>query len=334
MTERDLLSSQSEGGIQLKFAGQPVRIEGDIEFDLEALQELSESVTEMTIDPMDEGGETSLPRVSYTRANDIAIEYDGATDTLHLRGPARNFGRGTSLVYLAEYLAACTLAEQQGNFLTHAAATYNPETDRSQILFGEKGAGKTTLAIRVCKEGGHQIIGNDQIYIGSNKRDVRVMGGNGWFNVRQTAIASDEYLKQAITVGDNDGRKPAWNDKIRLNPDQLDITQKMGLTVVGNIFHVRIDHTQKGLHTAPWSGVQQNLILHERLGRHISGQATPLQDDTGNYLGSLPLIRHEAAMKRRDELVKRISAFGITEVFAPDGASATSYLIDRGAINQ
>jgi hypothetical protein len=332
MTERNLSSSQAQDGVQLRFAGQAVRIEGDVAFDAEDLQELSESVTEMTIDSSmsDEG---ALPRVVYSRAEDIAIEYNQAIDTLHLSGPTRNFGRGTSLVYLAEYLAACTLAERQGDFLTHAAATYDPETDRSQILFGEKGAGKTTLAIRVCKEGGRQIIGNDQVYIGSDEGDVRTSGGNGWFNVRRTAIDSDDYLKRIITVEGVDERKPAWNDKIRLTPEQLGIAHKIGRTIVGSIFHVRIDHTQKALHAAPWGGVQQNLIIHERLGRHISGQATPLQDDMGNYLGSLPLIKHEASMKQRDALVKRISTMGITEVFAPDGASATNYILEHGAEN-
>lgn len=323
-------SSRRDGGVQLRFAGQAIRIEGDIEFDMDALRELSESVTEMAIDK-EVDNETVIPRIVYSKADDIGVQYSQDVDTLFLSGPTRSFGRGTSLVYLAEYLAACTLAERQGDFLTHAAATYDPETDRSHVLFGEKGAGKTTLAIRACKEGGHQIIGNDQVYIGSDTSDIHTRGGNAWFNIRRTAIASDDYLKQIITASDGDSKKPAWNDKIKLTPEQLGIAHKVGQTVVGHIFHVRIDHTQDTLHAAPWKGVQQNLILHERLGRHISGQATPLQDDAGNYLGSLPLVKHETTMRRRDELVRRISSMGITEVFAPDGASATNYILEHGA---
>ena len=328
MAEQRPLAGQDDS-IQLRFAGQIVRIEGDVGFGIETLQELSESLTCMSIDP-GVSDEVDAPRVVYSKANDITVDYSQMTNTLHLRGPTRNFGRGTSLVFIAEYLAACTLAERQGDFLTHAAATYNPETNRSQILIGEKGAGKTTLAIRACKEGGHHIIGNDQVYVGSDANSIRTSGGNAWFNIRRTAVASDDYLTRIITTGSSDGEKPAWNDKIKLTPEQLGIGRKVGQTVVGHIFHVRIDHTQDSLHTAPWSGVQQNLILHERIGRHISGQATPLQDDTGNYLGSLPLIKHETTMRGRDELVKRIISMGITEVFAPDGASAISYILEHG----
>ena len=36
-------------------------------------------------------------------------------------------------------------------------------------------------------------------------------------------------------------------------------------------------------------------------------------------------------MRQRDELVKRIISMGITEVFAPDGVSATSYILEHGA---
>lgn len=323
-------SFRRDDGIQLRFGGQAVQIESDIELNMDALQELSESVTGMTID-QGVGDEFDVPRVVYTKDDDIAIEYNQSTDTLHLSGPTRNFGRGTTLVYLAEYLAACTLVERKGIFLTHAAATYNPETNSSQILLGEKGAGKTTLAIRVCKEGGHQIIGNDQVYIGIDTNNVRTSGGSTWFNIRRTAIASDDYLRQIIATRDNNREKPAWNDKIKLTPEQMGIARKVGQTVVGHIFHIRIDHTQDTLHAAPWSGVQQNLILHERLGRHISGQATPLQDDAGKYLGSLPLVKHETTMRRRDELVKLISSMGVTEVFAPDGASATRYILEHGA---
>lgn len=328
MTEQ-ALSSRRDGGVQLRFAGQAVRIEGDIEFEMDTLQELAESVTEMTIDK--EVDSETIPVVVYHEADDIEVQYDQYIGTLSLSGPTRNFGQGTSLVYLAEYLAACTLAERQGDFLTHAAATYDPETDRSHILFGEKGAGKTTLAIRVCKEGGHQIIGNDQVYIGSDTSDIHTRGGNAWFNIRRTAIASDDYLGEIITRTDSHSGKPAWNDKIKLTAEQLGIAHKAGQTIVGHVFHVRIDHTQDGIHAAPWEGVQRNLILHERLGRHISGQATPLQDDAGNYLGSLPLVKHENTMRRRDELVGRISSMGITEVFAPDGASATNYILEHGA---
>ena len=43
-------SFRRDDGVQLRFAEQAVRVEGDIEFDMDTLRELSVSVTEMTID--------------------------------------------------------------------------------------------------------------------------------------------------------------------------------------------------------------------------------------------------------------------------------------------
>lgn len=326
MTET-ISPERNSGSLSLRFNGQPVSVEGDVSWDMAQIEDMAETVTSMELCIGNEDASDS-PRVIYKEANEISVSYDEAENGIKIEGPKNMFGKGTALVYLAEYLAASKLAANNGEFLTHAAAIFNPETNRSQVLLGEKGAGKTTLAIRLCSEAGFELIGNDQVYIGSTEDEIYTTGGNAWFNVRRTATASDDYMQRfAKKIDDHTGLRPSWNDKVRLNPEDIGVKRKLGSVVVGNIFHIRLDPKQDSLYASPWRGVQQNLVLHERFGRHISGQATPLQDDKGSYLGSLPLIDYSRSVSQRDLLVKRIISKGVLEVFAPSSEAAYEYIV-------
>lgn len=328
----ELWPSQNElSTIQVKFNGQPIIIEGDLIWDMELVNDLARTVTSMDVDAdTNAHGSVGVPRVTYVCSDEISIDYDDSKATIAVAGPRKNFGQGPALVYLAEYLAANKLAANEGNFLTHAAAVYDPESDRSQVLLGEKGAGKTTLSVRLCSEGGLELIGNDQIYLGSNEQEIYTSSGNTWFNIRRTATESDEYMRRfGETHLSHRGSRPSWNDKIRLEPEEIGIKRRLGAAIVQDIFHIRLDPTQETLYVAPWSGIQQNLVLHERFGRHISGQATPFQDDNGNYLGSLPLIDYHASSRQRDKLVRKIIAKGVTELFAPNSEVAYKYILEQ-----
>ena len=88
----------------------------------------------------------------------------------------------------------------------------------------------------------------------------------------------------------------SWNNKTRIEPSSLGIKVKDDESIIKELFRVRIDHTQQSTYINQWEGLQRNLVLHEKIGRHVSGQATPLQDDNGNYLGSLPLVNQKRGL--------------------------------------
>lgn len=314
--------------LALGFQGVSIAVLSAHKIPLGNFKDLEEYVTGMEIKDYDN---LAVPdgKIIYIPAAKVDVQYYQGQKELVLKGPIQLFGRGSAIAYIAQYMAECLRTAQTGSMLIHAAAVRAPISNTSIVILGEKGAGKTTLALRLCHQYGYWLIGNDQIFLGAEPDGpVVTAGGNAWFHLRETAVLADAYLMQ-ICSHRHERTKPAWNNKMKVDPRQIAIRVATGAFPVTAIFHVRIDQTQAEVHSEIWQGVQRNLFLHECFGRHISGQATPLQDDRGNYLGSLPSINLECALKARDTLVDRVIKAGVIEIFAPDSHSAVDFILKR-----
>jgi hypothetical protein len=316
-----------QGGVDLNFHGISIAIRSEHEFVLDNFKELEEQVTGMScnneLDPLQQYDGL----LTYVPSEDIDIQYLEKEKTLIIEGPIEIFGQGTALTYCAGYMAECMRSNNSHLMLIHSAAVSLPDRNYSFVFMGEKGAGKTTLALRLCHQYGFGLIGNDQIYLGLNAEDQLVThGGNAWFDVRETATKMDPYLAKVARLGQS-ALKPSWNNKLRIKPEDISVYSLDIEQPIKSIFHIRVDHTQPDIYISEWKGIQRNLLLHERFGRHVTGQATPLMDDNGNLLGSLPPIDVNSSLRLRDELVGLVINKGITEIFAPDSNCMIEHIL-------
>lgn len=310
----------------LIFNNVAIQVSSHQAFEDNTFDNLKEIVTGMEI-----GDEADVidGHIDYVVDENVSIDYSEQQRRLTLTGPERMFGNGTALAFSAHYMAECLRADKLGLLLVHSAAIKPPGHDQSYVFLGEKGAGKTTLALRLCHQYGYSLIGNDQVFMGVSEQDDLITdSGNAWFNVRETAISADPYIAQLLRRPKSLD-KPAWNNKMIVAPESVGISTYNKRLPVKEVFHIRIDHSQPDLQVIAWQGLQRNLILHERFGRHITGQATPFQDDHGNYLGSLPSINLAEALKARDKLVRLTIKLGVTEIFSPDSNSAVEFIHSR-----
>lgn len=220
---------------------------------------------------------------------------------------------GTALYYIAYYLAECIQTRINSSLLIHAAAVYKDQN--SYLLLGEKGAGKTTLAVYLCQKFNMSLIGNDLVRIVKKDNTLYTYEGSRWFDIRKSSVLANEYLKKLNIIFNSTTEEIGWNNKIRVNADKLKIKTHKDIALISKIYYIRIDPYQKYLVKKEWKGIQKNLILHENLGRYITGQTTPLQDDNGKYYGSLPIINLKKSLSVRDDITNFFINNKVFEVF-------------------
>ncbi|MDZ3952328.1 hypothetical protein U0X36_05105 [Bacillus thuringiensis] len=264
--------------------------------------------------------------IIFTKDKVPSVIYNGANCSLSVNGPLELFGDGRALYFLLEYMFECLQAPYTKSLLIHAAAVYSKAKDTSYLILGEKGSGKTTLSFRLCDEFGLSLIGNDLVRVGYDENgELFTKEGSRWFDVRETAIKADCYMGKLADMLTTKSSN-SWNNKVRILPEEYSIQTHSKQSKIDRIFNIRMNPYQNQFLACAWEGVQRNLILHEKIGRHISGQATPFQDDYGNYLGSLPNINHVKASSIRDSIVSRMIDTGITELSSPDSQSLIDWL--------
>lgn len=313
----------------LDFSGVNIALRSPYVFETDQLIKIEPEITSLTVYPGEiEASSVPDATIWYDPHCNTNASYSGRQKLFKLRGPEDEFGEGRAILYIAQYLAECARAHRYGAFLLHGAAVANPAGEGSHLLLGEKGAGKTTTAFRLCHEHGYGLIGNDQVIVAPvNNGLLTTVGGNAWFNVRKTALSGDVYLG-GVLKRDSSDELPAWNDKFRVNPEEIGVKAVKEQLSIKKLLHIRIDRSQPGLFIRDWTGLSSSLFLHERLGRHVTGQATPFQNDRGDYLGSLPPVEPRKVLKARDNVVRLFMQHGVTEIFAPSSDGIIDYILD------
>ncbi|MGT2721371.1 serine/threonine protein kinase [Streptococcus porcinus] len=266
------------------------------------------------------------------KSNHQFVKYDGKNN-ISVFGQMKYFKKGTSLYYIGEYLAECLLIEASHTLLVHAAALYNPDTKKSIILFGEKGAGKTTVALRLCIEHGYHLIGNDQIIFGLENGELFTYAGTANFNIRRTAILSDDLLHKlfgSYFSSFPQSARISWDEKISVSAKELGVLTCHSPANVSKIYYIKTDKKQEGTLQQIWDDNLACLILNELLGRHISAQVSCFQSDEGNYFSAMPLIRYQQNNLVREKIVKTIlKKYNIYKIAADTSEKIVKEIVDE-----
>ena len=208
-----------------------------------------------------------LGSVKFIESNQQYIKYNGNGSIL-VYGRLDYFKEGISLYYIGEYLAECLLIEQDNTLLIHAASVYNPITDHSILLLGDKGAGKTTVALRLCIEHGYHLIGNDQVIFGLDSGILVTCAGTSFFKIRRTAVLSDKLLFRLFSKYFNHPshfNQASWDDKISIDPGELGIRTCNFSVEISEIYYIKADKQEKQICQSIWNDSLASLFLNEIL---------------------------------------------------------------------
>lgn len=259
--------------------------------------------------------------VRHRIGESFAIKKDG-DHSISVEGPE---DMNAAVFFLGELAAESYRQAELGGALVHAAAVAD-NTGRGNFIFGEKGAGKTTLAVRSCVEGDFFLCGNDQIIVQPNDRGVlSIVEGSKHITIRHSATAADEWL-DGIANASWDNRRPHWDTKKMFSPQELGIDCVSGVSELKNVVRLCIDRTQQFSLSEKKTEQDLSSVLFfvEKTSRLIRGTTTPIVTDGGALLGQSPNMDTPDAAHHRIDLIHKIfgSEIGVWNIYAGDSTGA------------
>lgn len=241
--------------------------------------------------------------VTYKTGSQVRLQYDQPKSTITVTGPIEDFANGRTIAYLSLSLLEKS-RQEQGSVLAHAAAVSRDEG--GLVLFGERGSGKTSVLLTLCRQFGFKIIGNDLIILGLDPLGgAKIFEGTKVIGLRK-AVAMNNFPELLNYFSKDNG--DAWTTKAFLSPQELGIETEDNAMPIGYAGFVHIDSLGKQKlrvkrEEGPWIRVN----LYENFSRYIRGTCLPFIAGEGfDYLGYLPSFDSETAHQNRVDLINNL----------------------------
>lgn len=203
------------------------------------------------------------------------------------------------------YMGYHFLEKQFGEFglcSCHSACIEN--NGKATLLIGEAGAGKTSLAINMCKSYNFSLISNDMTLIGMNRDKLEAFGGTKFINLRlDSVIQNMPYLKYLFSNDLKDG----WNEKISLLASEIGINEQYNPVEIANILYVHTDNRFDKIVVTSGDSWRNNFLLYQNLSSHIRGQAATFIDKKGHPISYIPSFDTKEIYNNRMKIIKYIN---------------------------
>jgi hypothetical protein len=224
--------------------------------------------------------------------------WDSARSCLAVRAAGGEVS-AEGLLYLA-YLLLENRLQRLGYVTLHAAGAC--WQDRGVLLLGTPGAGKTTMLLRLCRDHGASMIGNDLVVAGGTGETPEALAGTRYVRLRHASVA--RVMPELL--GLFPGEVPdSWRAKRTLPPGRLGIAPAAGpVPIVAAVF-VHVDPRYRELVDEPGDTVVHRLNLYENAVRYIRGGSTPWLAG-GRFGPYVPPLDDPAAHTGRTATLERL----------------------------
>jgi hypothetical protein len=172
---------------------------------------------------------------------------------------------GETLLY-----AAYPLLEDQRqskNWLTAYSAAVSID-DSGILLLGKSGAGKTSVAVDLCRRYGAELIGNDLIILGLQEEHLIVKAGTKFLFLRYESVKKS--LPDLINIFPRVPAEP-WLYKIKVKPEDVGINIRMAPANIKQVYTVHVDESFSSLYVQDEQNLAAKLFLIENFSRYIKG---------------------------------------------------------------
>ncbi len=170
------------------------------------------------------------------------------------------------------------------------------------LIIGEAGAGKTSLAVNLCRRG-YELISNDMTLIGLSEKGITAFGGTKFINLRRASV--NKNMPDLLPLF-KDNSKDSWRNKISVMARDIGIEEEYEATPITNIILLRLDDNEK-LHVTSGDTWNENFHFYQNTSSHIRGSAACFIDKHGHPIGYIPSMDTKETFDKRMNLQNEIN---------------------------
>jgi hypothetical protein len=243
------------------------------------------------------------PALIYQSGAKTRLKFSLGRGACILQGPIRYFKDGQTIAYLAYALLE---RERQINSETTIHAAGASYKGRGILLLGERGAGKTSLLLKLCRDYGYKLVGNDLCLLKFDKNVIKFCGGTKIFGLRQFAVKINhpdllQYFPKFT--------KDSWLTKSFITPETLSVDIEKQTLPIYKVFFIHLDSTgEEPIYSEYMTGSWIKCFLYENLSRYIRGSAIIPFLDNQNFrkIGYLPSLDEPNFHKKRVAIINHL----------------------------
>lgn len=208
-----------------------------------------------------------------------------------------------NLPHLIYSLGELPRQREQESVTIHAAALAAPD-NKGVLILGDKGRGKTTLAIQLGIQHRYRLIGNNLVIVGRDKKEINLVTGTKSLVARVAALKDVSALTNFFIDLNGSGHE----QKKTFKPEELGIVRQSCCIPISTVIRVHIHPLEQ--HAATVTSINEpnteRLRLFENFSRYIRGVSTPLILNNSSVEGFTPSLDDSILSKMRSDLIESI----------------------------
>jgi len=252
--------------------------------------------------------------MTFIPDNETKFDYNDEGKSLTIKGKIEDFKDGQALAYLGFWLMEAQ--RQKDSMVTaHAAALSTPD-NKGVLLLGERGDGKTSVALALGRNYGYKLLANDLAILSYDKetQSATLYDGTKIFGLRLSAIRG-RFPELLCLFPDQTQR--SWTTRAFVHPQEIGVEIEDNPQPLKRAFMVYLDSTKTDkLSVYRMDDLWTRNYLYENFSRYLRATAVvAFGRKSGDFLDYMPSLDTREFHENRLQLIRHlICGIGIWNV--------------------
>jgi len=231
--------------------------------------------------------------------------YSEECKSLIVRGEIEDFRDGQALAYLGFWMMEAQ--RQRDSMVTCHAAALSTLENNGVLLLGERGDGKTSVAVALGRNYGYKLLANDLAIVGYTKetQSATIYDGTKIFGLRLSAVRG-RFPELLYLFTDQTQR--SWVTKATVCSKEIGIEIENNPRPLKKVFMVHLDSTKTDkLSICKMDDLWVRNYLYENFSRYVRGTAImAFGKKSGDFLDYMPSLDTKEFHANRLSLIRHL----------------------------